>query len=598
MRRHGLLFPVTAAGVLAVAAILRVWGMGQGYPDLYGHVDEVGVAASIWNFFRSGTLRPTEFNYPDLYSYLVAAAVWCTAWLGAGGLDDTGDALILLSFADPGWAALVGRVLSAVASTASAAVVYRLGCEAFGRRVGILAAAFFAVSASATQQAHRALPDSTMALFATLCVLYSWRLYRTGSWRHYAIAGTFAGLVVSTKYNGAFVSFALVAAHVLRHVHAAPSPSSSSVAKGPAPLTSIASMVRVVADRKLWMAVGLSVVALLATTPYLILASHQYLSLIRYQTSSLAFSFAETHPWTWIPLAYISEERVLGVLMLGGLGMALKRRHPVDWMLLAGWVPSFIYMGTWTRESLHYLLQFHAVLALVAARLVLAIGESGRAGWRRHARAVAVALIVVVLGTNGIRIVGSDLELTSTDTRALAARWIEQNVPAGSTIAMTWLPYCPRLDMVSARAGIPKYLHGRHEIRQALAERWLTRPAYRFVNLEGWLKQPVVPEAYAEHVDLADPETRRVFRRRWRGVQRLRRDGVQWVVLPEAVYQRYLNAAVPPAHTAAHFRYESNRSYFEHLLAPAGGLELEAQFPVESSPVSSRGGRISIFRVP
>ena len=187
------MLPILLGGILAVALGVRVWGIEQGYPDLYGHVDEVGVAASIWNFFRSGTLRPTEFTYPDLYSYLVAALVWLSALFGAGELDDTGDALVLLSFADPAWAVLLGRLLSAVASTLSVAIVYRLGCEVFGRRSGVLGALFLAVSSMATQQAHRALPDTVMALFATLCIYYSWKLYCTGSWRHYAIAGVTAG---------------------------------------------------------------------------------------------------------------------------------------------------------------------------------------------------------------------------------------------------------------------------------------------------------------------------------------------------------------------------------------------------------------------
>ena len=74
--------------VLAVALLLRLWGLAQGYPDFYGHVDEIGVAASIWNFFRSGTLQPTEFTYPALYQYLVAAGIWATAVSGMLDLPD------------------------------------------------------------------------------------------------------------------------------------------------------------------------------------------------------------------------------------------------------------------------------------------------------------------------------------------------------------------------------------------------------------------------------------------------------------------------------------------------------------------------------
>ena len=45
MRRLGL------AGLFLVALFLRLWGFEQGYPDFYGHVDEIGVDASVWNLF-------------------------------------------------------------------------------------------------------------------------------------------------------------------------------------------------------------------------------------------------------------------------------------------------------------------------------------------------------------------------------------------------------------------------------------------------------------------------------------------------------------------------------------------------------------------
>lgn len=37
----------TLPAILAMVFGLRVWGLQQGYPDFYGHVDEVGVTASI-----------------------------------------------------------------------------------------------------------------------------------------------------------------------------------------------------------------------------------------------------------------------------------------------------------------------------------------------------------------------------------------------------------------------------------------------------------------------------------------------------------------------------------------------------------------------
>ena len=71
-------------GIFVLTLILRLWGFAQGYPGFYGHVDEIGVAASIWNFFRAATLQPTEFTYPVFYSYLVTAGLWLTHAMGWG----------------------------------------------------------------------------------------------------------------------------------------------------------------------------------------------------------------------------------------------------------------------------------------------------------------------------------------------------------------------------------------------------------------------------------------------------------------------------------------------------------------------------------
>ena len=258
--------------------------------------------------------------------------------------------------------------------------------------------------------------------------------------------------MVSTKYNGAFVSFGLVAGHLLR----------------PRSMGAVKSLL----DPRLWTATALSVVALIAGTPYLVLAWEQYQSLVSYQTSSLAFSMSDTDPWWWIPRAYLLEEHLLGVLMLAGLLFAAFRRRPLDWIVLVGWLPAVLYIGTWTRESLHYLLQFHPVLA---SRLVLEAWEESDVGSGLRRPAVKVGSVVAIVGvlmTNGVRVVDMARGLTLPDTRSLAGRWIEANVPAGAKVAMTWLPYCPRLDLVSSRESIQRYADSRPDVGHALQEKW------------------------------------------------------------------------------------------------------------------------------
>lgn len=554
--------------LLAGGLVLRLWGISQGYPEFYGHVDEIGVAASIWNFFRAGTLLPTEFTYPAFYSYLVAAGIWlsglCGLVPGAGGLLDS---LVLESFLNPAWAALVGRGLSALLSGLTIYLTYRLGREAYGRQVGLVAALFLAAARVPVDHAHQALPDSTMACLAMLCFYWSWKVYRRGAWSDYLWAGAFAGLVVATKYNGAFTALAVGAAHLLRGE------------KG------------WLKSGKWWAATGCGVGALFIGSPYLFLAPQSYLQVASYQVSSLDFALKETTPWWWVVRGLVQSEFAIGALMLAGVAWACAERRPLDWLFLAAWVPSFLYIGSWTRESLHYLLHFYPLLAIAAARVTLRLAARLPAwpGWK-------YLFIGGLVLPNLWSCIARVRELAWTDTRLLVAAWIEQQVPSGARLAMTWLPYGPRVELERSRQSLREYCRAKPGLLEQLEKAWRGRPAYQLVNLEVWLREPVVPEAYAGVVDLADPETRRVFSRGWRSLRQLREQGVEYIVLPEAIYGRYLQGEVPVQRSAAQFHLLKNRAYFSQFTA-GDSAELVRVASFTPGP-GVRGGPIHIYRLP
>jgi len=163
-------------------------------------------------------------------------------------------------------------------------------------------------------------------------------------------------------------------------------------------------------------------------------------------------------------------------------------------------------------------------------------------------------------------------------------------------IATTWLPYGPRLAWMQSRRGIADLYQSQPSVQAILSDFWSRRPAYGLVNLEIWLKQPVVPEAYRAHIDLNDPETRRVFSRGWLSPRQLKERGVQYIVLPEAAYGRYLTLE-PPSDglSAAHYHYAKNRGYFAYLTDPESSeTELVARF---ESRAQERGSPISIYRL-
>ncbi len=563
---------VQVGAILAVGAGLRLIGMKQGYPDFYGHVDEIGVAASIWNFFREATLHPTEFTYPAFFQYLVALGVTVAGgWVAPALADATYlDRLRLLSYTDPGLSVLVGRGISILADLIHIALIYQLI-----RRVGAGSWAWFgalslAVAVISVRQAHMALPDATVAMLSTLAIFYAVKiLQEEGYWRDYLVAGVVCGLVLATKYNGALCALAVLAAHLLRH--------------GDVPVW------RRIVEPRLLGAGTAAVAAALLACPYFLLAPEQYLGLARYQLSSLDFALRETSPWWWIARDWVLAEHILGGLLLAGAVGGLARRDRVDWLALAAIVPAFAYIGSWTKESLHYLLPYLGILIVQATRF-LAHVESRLP---RSPAWLLPGLAILALIPNGASSLQNSLQLHLTDTRTRAAEWIQQTIPDGTGIGMTWLPYCPRLPSIDDRHGLLVAYATSRQAQQLLQTEGRLSPAYRIVNLEVWLKEPVVPEALRAHVDLDDQETRRVFSRGWQSPRQLRQSGVQYVVLPDGAYARYLNDDAQPSSLAALYRQRVNRAYFELLLDPS----ISQTVAVFDKDVSTRGGEIRVLRL-
>ena len=271
----------------------------------------------------------------------------------------------------------------------------------------------------------------------------------------------------------------------------------------------------------------------------------------------------------------------------------MVRRSPLDLIFLSAWVPSFLYIGSWTRESLHYLLQFYPLLCILAAGILCQLFRRFLLPGRQNWLFPVVALLCAA--PNLMLIIGQNRARGLVDTRALAANWITSNIPGGSTIAMTWLPYCPRLRLQDAHSGILRYYAGDERMQRRLKEEWRGQSTYRLVNMEVWLKKPWVPQALRDEVDLSDAETERAFRRALMTPSQLKSKGAQYMVLPAAVYQRYLGESEPPGQGAARYQYLKNRAYFEQLLA-VDNSTVELEFVIEDSP-RTRGGEIRVFRL-
>lgn len=177
-RRRSLL---ALAGLLALAAALRVPGLRYGLPFPLLSPDEESIVPRAWELVHGGGLDPGWYDYPTLLLELLAP--------------------LQLPFDEPSYGA--GRAVAAAVGIGGVAAAWWLGRSAYGAAAGLLAGAACAVSTVHVVYSHMAVTD----VLLTTLVTVSLALVVTGrlEW-----AGVAAGLAASAKYPGILAALPIV----------------------------------------------------------------------------------------------------------------------------------------------------------------------------------------------------------------------------------------------------------------------------------------------------------------------------------------------------------------------------------------------------
>ncbi len=399
------------AAVLALAFLLRVWGIGFGVPAVEARPDETLVVGMAVRFL-SGDLNPHYFQYPSFFLYLVGAvvAVWSGIVVLTGG---TVEEVLTAAAVDLSPFILMARWVSVLAGVGTVAVVYRIGRRFSGPAVGLAAALFLAVSPLHTRDSHFGVTDVTMTLFLSLAVWALLGAYEKGRTRDYAIAGLFAGLAASTKYVGFVMPAVLVVAHALRYA------------------PQIRGLGFVVTARKAlnapgpWVFLGAGIGIFVLTSPYALLDWELFTSHFRFQLNHLAGG----HQGLDLGVGGVYHLRhtlpkglgwPIFLAASGGALLALRKEPAKAAILLA--FPLLFYASTATSQTLFLrymipLLPFVCVLSAYAVHAIPLRLFDDRA-WVRGLLIVALAVLPAA------RSVQIDRVLSRTDSRVLATQWL------------------------------------------------------------------------------------------------------------------------------------------------------------------------------
>ena len=425
---------LTAVGLLAFA--LRIVGLQYGLPAVY-NPDEVAIMARALSFAR-GTLNPHNFLYPTLYFYVLFAWVGVyLAWVWLSGRVASLGALQQLYFTDPTGIYTAGRALGVAAGTATIAVLYRLAARLTDHRAAVAAAIFLCVSPLHVRDSHYVKHD----VAATLAIVVAY-LAMTRVWpcaraegpvrRDTLLAGAACGLAFSTHYYCVFLAIplSLVVVQGWR-------------ARGVA-----------VCVQQVAYAAASSMVVFFALSPFLLvepltalrdITANRQIVLDRAVASGAfapAFRYLEML-WTdavgW-PVA---------LLGLAGMFWMLVSAPARAILLLAFPLPFLLFIAN-TAPASRYLNPVLPFLAIFAGWALSRLAR--RVAAERPAIFWAAVVLAALPGARAS--VAADLFLRQDDTRTLAERYIEANVPPGSTILTQ--PYSA--DLTPSRTGLTEAL--------------------------------------------------------------------------------------------------------------------------------------------
>src|SRR5438093_9651129 len=116
--------------------------------------------------------------------------------------------------ADPTMFYMIDRCISALLGTATVLIVYRLAEKLFDRKTAIISSLFLSFAYLHVRTSHFGVTDVPMTFFVMLSVLFCIKARFEKTPGNYALAGLFAGLAASTKYNAVLVVFSMFVVHL------------------------------------------------------------------------------------------------------------------------------------------------------------------------------------------------------------------------------------------------------------------------------------------------------------------------------------------------------------------------------------------------
>lgn len=398
------------AAIVAVGAFARFFRLDAGLPEVV-HVDSFKFVDEAARMAAGGDLRPERFQYPGLYTYVLALLY------RIGSVDSVY------------WKHLLSHGVAALSGVALIPATYLLARRLCGHAAALFAAGLAAVCIQGLTLSRIPSPDNLGTLFMMLAL---WAVLAPGlTWRHYALAGLFSGLALGSKFNSLYLVPFIALASIL----------------GPGRSSLRSSAPRIVA------ALAIAIVVFTLTTPFFWVEAGEYLDRMkleaqiqrhgqigRIQGGWLDYLFSSTPTWEqpWLGTSFLGNLGPAGlVVLLLALAAALSGRGGRGALVCALWVLVYVVLitGPGRLKAYRFLMP---VLPVAYVLIAWAVEQALRrwAPWRL--RPVLATVGVVALLAQPVLLAGMHVVSCSGPlTNQIAAKWMDDHLPTGARVLVS-----------------------------------------------------------------------------------------------------------------------------------------------------------------
>jgi len=403
-------------GILLLGFSLRVVGIQFGLPHLY-HADEP-IVVNHALAYGTGDFHPHFFKIPPLVSYLlfICYGVSYLVGKGLGSFRGTAD-FEHLFFSDPTLFYLLARLLfGALAGTLSVYLLYRLVRKHFSEEAALVSSFFFATAFLPVRDAHYIYADTPLLLVLIGSYFAFFPIVEGNKeWKWHLGAGALVGLATATKYNGVAIIVPYMTACLL------------SASK-----------------RGLWSrwlgAAAASILVYSVLNPYTWFDFSFFVKELREQAAAEGGSGGVLHHF------FYSLNGGVGPLLLisgmGGLLWGILQREKKRLVLASFLVAYYLLLAFKSQPYDRYVLPLIPFLLFFAGDFLVRIVEQVPKMLRRSC---LLFLVVLTASPSIAKAVLLDRLLLEKDVRTVAREWVESTLSRGTSLALDWEFYLPRL---------------------------------------------------------------------------------------------------------------------------------------------------------